>query len=907
MAAEFQKEAGGSEPAGQDVGEVRPVEQEQDLVGLVEPGQEERAIDVPSVEPGSDVKVEVIHPTADSVDAAQSLDADEDDDKAESTLDDSLESPKSGNRKEKGGFFSFFKRKGGHKPKESDGEGSPKSLKKEPKSPKKEKKKKEKKPRKDKKDKTPEPDMILTEGNVEEKAADTSAINSERSRESSADIVEVKQEVVTQIKVQHEKTLPPGSDVPQESQDDMSIQVERKEEYISSDAPKSFTLPVRHHTTPPTTTTMAAPLSVQPEPGASTRTSQMLAPINSHDASFDGSNDSGTVMDPTRTPGHFVVVAIDFGTTFSGYAFSFTRDPDSIHMMRKWEGGDPGVINQKTPTCLLLTPDAKFHSFGFNARDFFHDLDPQEAKKWLYFEKFKMVLHYNADLNSDTKLKASNGKEVSALAVFSHALRFFKEHSLQELSDQSSTKILNEDVRWVITVPAIWKAPAKQFMRKAAYDAGIASVEYPDQLLIALEPEAASIYVRRLRMHQLVPEYAEQRPLMTPSKRHSSQPLSPMNMDPAVDNIRAGTRYMIVDCGGGTVDITVHEMESKHGNLTELYKATGGPYGSVGVDIEFEKLLIDIFGIEFIDAFKYKRPAGWVDLMIAFESRKRAASPYKNNALNVSLPFSFIDFYKKYKGSQVEAAIRRYGDKDIRWSSQGMLRLSPEAMRRLFLPTLERIKMAVGDVLNNPNVKDIAYLFMVGGFSESEVLQLELRREFNHLLKIVIPQDVSLTILKGAVLFGLDPTVVNVRRSRMTYGVGVLNRFQRGKHPAERMVSKDGLEWCTDVFDRFVSVDQPVALGDTVLRSYTPAKSGQKSSVINIYCTERPEVMFVTDPAVRKCGTLCLDLTDMQYQQNLPKRREIQTRMIFGDTEIKCTALDVATGKCVRASIDFFN
>jgi hypothetical protein len=36
---------------------------------------------------------------------------------------------------------------------------------------------------------------------------------------------------------------------------------------------------------------------------------------------------------------HFVVVAIDIGTTYSGYAFSFTRDPDSnIHTMRKWEG-----------------------------------------------------------------------------------------------------------------------------------------------------------------------------------------------------------------------------------------------------------------------------------------------------------------------------------------------------------------------------------------------------------------------------------------------------------------------------------------------------------------------------------------------------------------------------------------
>ena len=43
-----------------------------------------------------------------------------------------------------------------------------------------------------------------------------------------------------------------------------------------------------------------------------------------------------------------------------------------------------------------------------------------------------------------------------------------------------------------------------------------------------------------------------------------------------------GTRYMVVDCGGGTVDITVYEMESKYGCLKELHKATGGPYGSVG-------------------------------------------------------------------------------------------------------------------------------------------------------------------------------------------------------------------------------------------------------------------------------------------------------------------------------------
>lgn len=58
-------------------------------------------------------------------------------------------------------------------------------------------------------------------------------------------------------------------------------------------------------------------------------------------------------------------------------------------------GGDPGLNNQKTPTALLLTPEEEFHSFGFSARDFYHDLEPQEAKRWLFFDKFKMSLHYD--------------------------------------------------------------------------------------------------------------------------------------------------------------------------------------------------------------------------------------------------------------------------------------------------------------------------------------------------------------------------------------------------------------------------------------------------------------------------------------------------------------------------------
>uniref|UniRef100_A0A3P8QLQ7 Heat shock protein 12B n=1 Tax=Astatotilapia calliptera TaxID=8154 RepID=A0A3P8QLQ7_ASTCA len=372
-----------------------------------------------------------------------------------------------------------------------------------------------------------------------------------------------------------------------------------------------------------------------------------------------------------------VVIAIDFGTTSSGYAFSFTQDSEAIHMMKRWEGGDPGVANQKSPTCLLLTPDLRFHSFGFAARDFYHDLDPEEARHWLYFDKFKMRIHSTSDLTMETELEAVNGQKVRAIDVFAHALRFFREHALKEVKDQSSSVLEGDEIRWVITVPAVWRQPAKQFMREAAYLAGLVSPDCPEQLLIALEPEAASIYCRKLRLHQVID--LSMQPITNGLELDVSRPFD------------SSDRYVVADCGGGTVDLTVHQIEQPQGTLKELYKASGGPYGAVGVDLAFEAMLCQIFGEDFIQSFKAKRPAAWVDLMIAFEARKRTASPGRTNALNISLPFSFIDYYKRHRGQSVEAALRRSNMNIVKWSSQGMLQLTQEAMNELFQPTISKI------------------------------------------------------------------------------------------------------------------------------------------------------------------------------------------------------------------------
>ena len=100
--------------------------------------------------------------------------------------------------------------------------------------------------------------------------------------------------------------------------------------------------------------------------------------------------------------------------------------------------------------------------------------------------------------------------------------------------------------------------------------------------------------------------------------------------------------------------------------------------------------------------------------------------------------------------------------------------------------------------------------------------------------------------------FGLQPGVVVTRKSRLTYGVSVLNRFRRGVDPESKLVVRDGVEWCADVFDTLVGVGQSVAVGETVVRRYAPAAATQRHSVFTVYSTDKPHPHFVTDRGVRR-------------------------------------------------------
>lgn len=86
-------------------------------------------------------------------------------------------------------------------------------------------------------------------------------------------------------------------------------------------------------------------------------------------------------------------IAIDFGTSYSGYAFSFTKEVKDTVRVSLWttENGDK---TSKTPTCILFDEDQKFLKFGYEAMlTYTRSTTKKLAKKQYLFEHFKMELY----------------------------------------------------------------------------------------------------------------------------------------------------------------------------------------------------------------------------------------------------------------------------------------------------------------------------------------------------------------------------------------------------------------------------------------------------------------------------------------------------------------------------------
>ena len=342
--------------------------------------------------------------------------------------------------------------------------------------------------------------------------------------------------------------------------------------------------------------------------------------------------------------------------------------------------------------------------------------------------------------------------------------------------------------------------------------------------------------------------------------------------------------------------MTVHAIQDG-GNIKEIHKVTGGPYGGMKVNQQFESLLNELLDARKLQTYRKQHPSDWLCLMNEFEGKKRGERILDNKLMtNIRLPRSFVTLAHQYWRS-------RYGENDVKLKNNEYLSLSSEAMKRLFVPVIEDIKKHLRFLQRNPQLSKVKTMLLVGGFADSALLQKEIKSEFSRRARVLIPNNAAIAVVQGAVVFGKKPSKVTERVMQTTYGVACSKDFIQGVHREEKKFVVDGIENCKDLFSLFVRENDTVRTGQEITRNYALLRATDINIALYFYVTSNPDAEYVTDPEMTKIGSLTVQSPDTWKG----KDRKIEVSMYFGRTEITATARDVSSGNEARTILDFLH
>lgn len=579
-----------------------------------------------------------------------------------------------------------------------------------------------------------------------------------------------------------------------------------------------------------------------------------------------------------------IAIAIDFGTARSGYAYQFFEDKDVKEPIFRNRWPDTNESYPKTPTEILFNANGSVEAWGHSARKRLTQLREEASDRgMILIENFKTLLHEGKDRDQDGPFIMREGKKFSVVNLISEFLKRIKDVALQDIAETLGGEgLLDEnEIRWCLTVPAVWSENSKQIMTRAAQLAGLIGegTQELERLLLVLEPEAAAVHCQQemLRQNQ--------------------------------GDLESGKTIMIVDAGGGTVDITVHEVQIGAG-LDELVPCSGGLHGSKYVDEKFREFLNHKFSIDAINEFETQWPVDYAKMMgESWENIKCSYDATSDWKSSIELPRRLEKILESnYPDTLDELAGSQGGDNTI-------IRLTQDDMQGIFKNVVDELIGKVRQQFSALKGRKCDILFLVGGFAESPVLKQRIQQEFgDQVERVVIPNRPGAAVLLGAASFGVNPGVVIARRSRLTYGTKAIMDFDErldGKHGDRisayergqtfgQSYSSDG---CLNRFDRFVAAGDRIPSDMTVIREYIVSPNASRLN-ITFLATANPKVRYTT---IEEDEITEIAQVDIEFPHQSPdgSPREMQIEMQFGQSQIIAYVIDPASGNRERCEFRF--
>ncbi|KAI9140669.1 hypothetical protein BKA69DRAFT_1078124, partial [Paraphysoderma sedebokerense] len=370
------------------------------------------------------------------------------------------------------------------------------------------------------------------------------------------------------------------------------------------------------------------------------------------------------------------VVGVDFGTTYSGFAVipiikgeKADEKLSFIHTTpvcpKNWPDQPPNVHGIKTPTVSCYHKSTlEFDSWGFTAaKRTSHDL--------YKIERVKLLL----EVRTPDHLRPELPEGLTVDQVITDYLKELNELCLDLIMETYRAPNLTiDDVVYCFTVPVNWSPASHRKLRQCALSAGLIRHERSENLIFCFEPEAAAMSCIK---------------------------------DKDVD-VQPGSNFLVVDCGGGTVDLFQCQL-GPNKDLEELTIGDGGFLGGVNTDIAFLNHLRDLLTPEGFEAAitSPRCASGWANILAQWENRKRLFTGKESEIEEIFLPQNVLNEVAKVWDGDMPLGV-----------ADGVVKLTKQDMKNFFDPVVDQIlRLTRNQVLHVNSTNSNPVTLETNGFS----------------------------------------------------------------------------------------------------------------------------------------------------------------------------------------------
>ena len=495
-----------------------------------------------------------------------------------------------------------------------------------------------------------------------------------------------------------------------------------------------------------------------------------------------------------------VVVGIDFGSSGTGFAYSYFDKNKIIH------GQIYGAsVDYKASTEIILDDSNNVIQFGGGCVKF---LEEKGMETGHYFKGIKMLLYEN----KSTIIAKNSGKELPLKLVIQKVLEKVKEIAIKEISKNRPCLMKEtEKIRWVVTVPAIWDEHQKSIMMESCFGAGLVNQSTDRSLFFALEPEAASLYCS-------------------------------INKEVDQKYFKTGEYYIVCDLGGGTGDIVAHLVGSNN-NLNEISPSCGGNFGSNEIDkYIYKDIILKLFGCQDFNTFylKYKEKVSKINdeeydkgqLFNDWSEIERQIKDFKEGATNEKIEKNekyTINFslFKDIFDDDVDISdlVKEYNsnifdDKLLLSNKKYKKKWIVELPYKIIFNYMKEQANSICKIINDINSKEeIKTIIFVGGYCYNEILIKLIKNGLNKITTYLQPSNPSLAIMEGAVLFGIQPSTINIRKAKYTIGKKLNIEWNDEIHSVkgEKYFNEEKQKfYCRKCFQKFIEINQSLKYGEEI-------------------------------------------------------------------------------------------